>query len=56
MVRDAKSALDSESHRDEVRELAINLKREKELDLEEAGPERLVQAPNSHRNCTALTV
>ena len=43
MVRDAKSALDSQSLRDEVRELAINLKREKEFDLEEAGPERLVQ-------------
>ena len=43
MVRDAKSALDSQSLRDEVRELAINLKREKEFDLEEAGLERLVQ-------------
>ena len=43
MVRDAKSALDSQSLRDEVRELAINLKREKEFDLEGAGPEKLVQ-------------
>ena len=43
MVSDAKSALDSQSLRDEVRELAINLKREKEFDLEGAGPEKLVQ-------------
>ena len=43
LVSDTKSALDSQSLRDEVRELAINLKREKEFDLEGAGPEKLVQ-------------
>ena len=43
MIHDAKSALDSQSLRDEARELAINLKREKEFDLEAAGPEDLTQ-------------
>ena len=43
MIRDAKSELDSQSLRNEVIQLATNLKREKEFDLDAAGPEQLTQ-------------
>ena len=43
MIRDAKSELDSQSLRNEVVKLATNLKREKEFDLDAAGPEQLTQ-------------
>ena len=43
MIRDAKSELDSQSLRNEVKQLATNLKREKEFDLDAAGPEQLTQ-------------
>ena len=43
MIRDAKSELDSQSLRNEVVQLARNLKREKEFDLDAAGPEQLTQ-------------
>lgn len=43
MIRDAKIELDSQSLRNEVLQLAANLKREKEFDLDAAGPEQLTQ-------------
>jgi integrase len=43
MFRDAKSELDSQSLRNEVIQLARSLKREKEFDLDAAGPEQLTQ-------------
>ncbi len=43
MIRDAKNELDSQSLRNEVIKLATNLKREKEFDLDAAGPEQLTQ-------------
>ncbi|MGC6498031.1 MAG: DUF6538 domain-containing protein, partial [Candidatus Puniceispirillaceae bacterium] len=43
MICDAKRKLDSQSLRNEVIQLATNLKREKEFDLDTAGPEQLTQ-------------
>ena len=43
MIHDAKRELDSQSLRNEVIQSATNLKREKEFDLDAAGPEQLTQ-------------